>query len=452
MLRNPSLHNIDPRIGVAWDPFKDHKTSVRAGYGVYHAVLQARDYAYGGFYTFPYVAATQTSLAQLKFPTPFTSPVTGAISATYGMNPYATTPYLQQWNLSVQREIMRNTVVTVAYVGSHGVHLLEQAEENPPAPAGGETLPGAGTSCGLSAGLACGGISVASGTTIWPSFPGEFQSLVALPGSSSPAVYNAANGTITCAAGCTLATANQQPIIDPATGQPVYSHIVQTGTTTFSVQSNNRLNPFFGAQDGARSTALSHYNALQASFIRRMTNNFSLQVSYTYSDCIDTTSGSNTADGGTNATTTYDLNADRGPCNFMVRQNVTTNGLYELPFTKNQWVAGWQLGGVGHISILACRSPSRLFLTTRSISAVGAATVQIMWPTGMPTWVFRPVTISQPSSLIHTQLLVTSTSIRIALSPLRLANSATSGEMHTSFPPTQRSTPICRSSRRYLNG
>jgi outer membrane receptor protein involved in Fe transport len=40
---NPSLRNIDPRIGLAWDPFEDHKTSVRAGFGTFHSVLYSRD-------------------------------------------------------------------------------------------------------------------------------------------------------------------------------------------------------------------------------------------------------------------------------------------------------------------------------------------------------------------------------------------------------------------------
>ena len=42
---NPNLKNIDPRIGLAWDPFKDHKTSVRAGFGMFHEPLAARTYA-----------------------------------------------------------------------------------------------------------------------------------------------------------------------------------------------------------------------------------------------------------------------------------------------------------------------------------------------------------------------------------------------------------------------
>ena len=33
---NPNVKNIDPRIGLAFDPFADHKTSIRAGFAMYH--------------------------------------------------------------------------------------------------------------------------------------------------------------------------------------------------------------------------------------------------------------------------------------------------------------------------------------------------------------------------------------------------------------------------------
>ena len=124
-LKNPSLHNIDPRIGLAWDSFKDHKTSIRAGYGIFHAVLAGqRLFLPIAFYLFPWLTSTQTT--GLVFPTPAQTNVTGATSITYGASPFATTPYLQQWNVSIQREIMKNTVATVSYVGSHGVHLIAQ--------------------------------------------------------------------------------------------------------------------------------------------------------------------------------------------------------------------------------------------------------------------------------------------------------------------------------------
>ena len=40
---NPSLKNWDPRIGLAYDPFSDHKTSIRAGFGIFHNVIYSRD-------------------------------------------------------------------------------------------------------------------------------------------------------------------------------------------------------------------------------------------------------------------------------------------------------------------------------------------------------------------------------------------------------------------------
>ena len=42
---NPNVWNFDPRIGLAWDPFGDHKTSVRAGFGMFHEPVTARTYA-----------------------------------------------------------------------------------------------------------------------------------------------------------------------------------------------------------------------------------------------------------------------------------------------------------------------------------------------------------------------------------------------------------------------
>ncbi|MGH9561433.1 MAG: TonB-dependent receptor domain-containing protein, partial [Terracidiphilus sp.] len=44
LANNPDTRNFDPRIGLAWDPFSDHKTSVRAGFGIFHEPLAARTY------------------------------------------------------------------------------------------------------------------------------------------------------------------------------------------------------------------------------------------------------------------------------------------------------------------------------------------------------------------------------------------------------------------------
>src|SRR5262249_40560219 len=45
MLSNPTLKNFEPRIGLAWDPFADHKTSIRAGFGIFDDLILPANYS-----------------------------------------------------------------------------------------------------------------------------------------------------------------------------------------------------------------------------------------------------------------------------------------------------------------------------------------------------------------------------------------------------------------------
>jgi hypothetical protein len=128
---NPSLKNWDPRLGFAWDPFADHKTSVRGGFGVFHDVIATRVYSSAYYINPPYQLATEVNPV---FPTPFVTPRT-APQVSQGIDFHTdTTPYQMSYNVNVQREIAAATVITIGYVGSQGRNFFKQIDLNPATP------------------------------------------------------------------------------------------------------------------------------------------------------------------------------------------------------------------------------------------------------------------------------------------------------------------------------
>ncbi|HYL98438.1 MAG TPA: TonB-dependent receptor, partial [Blastocatellia bacterium] len=132
---NPNVLNFDPRFGLAFDPFKDHKTSIRAGFGIFHEPVAARTYA-SAYYLAP-PSATTILLNGALFggpPMDLLHPYTGfALPYTQfaGIDYHTdTSPYVMQYNLTIQREIGSGITATVAYVGSSGVHLFSQRDQN----------------------------------------------------------------------------------------------------------------------------------------------------------------------------------------------------------------------------------------------------------------------------------------------------------------------------------
>lgn len=129
---NPSLKNIDPRFGIAYDPFGDHKTAIRAGFGIFYNPIRARTYASGYYFNPPY------ALAFIPFPA-FPNPFPGALpppAQLVGVDYHADhTPHLIQWNFNIQRQLLESTTLTVGYVGSRGLHLYGARDINPVLPA-----------------------------------------------------------------------------------------------------------------------------------------------------------------------------------------------------------------------------------------------------------------------------------------------------------------------------
>ena len=121
--------NIEPRVGFAWDPFGDGKTSVRAAY-----TLQT-DQPMTSI-----VIGTSTN-PPLAVPLTFTGPIRldNAINLAgpSGLAPQSIAQdfdnaYLQSWNLNVQREMFRNVAFSIGYYGSKGTHLISRRNLNQP--------------------------------------------------------------------------------------------------------------------------------------------------------------------------------------------------------------------------------------------------------------------------------------------------------------------------------
>lgn len=140
MAKNPTWGNFDPRVGFAFDPFSDHKTSIRGGFGTFRDLILPGAYAPAYWDQPPYTTfQAGTSVAGSTAPNYPNIPTNlGAVKPTsspaWDYNSVTTTPYVMQYNLNIQREIAPSTILTLGYVGSRGVHLLSQVELNPSIP------------------------------------------------------------------------------------------------------------------------------------------------------------------------------------------------------------------------------------------------------------------------------------------------------------------------------
>jgi len=124
LFHNPTLHNFEPRVGLAWDPFGSGKTSVRAGFGMFDVLPLTYQFNLMQVSAAPFQSvASSSALPAGSFPGGALSLVqqgTGLRTSYTEFDPPRN--YVMQWNASVQRQVARNSTVMVGYVGSRGVH------------------------------------------------------------------------------------------------------------------------------------------------------------------------------------------------------------------------------------------------------------------------------------------------------------------------------------------
>jgi carboxypeptidase family protein len=303
--QNNATHLFAPRVGLAWDPFGNGKTAIRAGFGTYYSMIDSLAFLlnslppYNGSLTFSGPLASIVPITRNVPPAPTCGPGVLTPCTTYapqGIQPNAKTPTVEEWNFTVEQQLSRNTVFRVAYVGSFGYHGLLSVDPN--------SIPA--QICTNASGCTAGGAAT----------------------SGAPAT-----------------AANQSHV-------PMGAQYIPVGT---------RPNPYLGAGFFWYTEGNTSYNALQLDVTKRFSQGFQFRANYTWSKNLDMNSGLTLAQSNNQAQMIMDRNdlpRDWGPSALNAANQVSISGSYELPFghgkhwlsgasgVENKLLGGWQVNGI----------------------------------------------------------------------------------------------------------
>jgi hypothetical protein len=317
------LFNPAPRIGFAWDPKGDGKLAIRGGYGIFFEHTNGNEGNTESLEGTPPVVLTASQSNIVGYDNIGTG--AGAVPffplTVTSVPDKAIWPYVQQWNLNVQKELPAHFILSTAYVGSKGTHLtlLSNGNQIQPLPASqnpfgaGETLYNTGPidpTSGAPVGACAGSDPFGNPGTAW--LPG--QQVIGTNGPLSAAAANNLN------VACGLLT----------TVNPLRPNFLGYGNI-------NTL----------RDVANSTYNSLQMS-LRRTVGDLTVSLAYTYSHSIDDSSDRSDA-AFVNA---YDFASNRASSNFDMRHNAAISYIYALPIFRGSTglvhtlLGGWQISGI----------------------------------------------------------------------------------------------------------
>jgi hypothetical protein len=357
---------ILPSVGFAWDPFSSGKTSVRANYRM--ASDRIATFLFGSFIfqntlgntigatngTFgpsgglyrdagPVIAAlapTQTPL-QVRQP-----PAFGALS-TNVIDPDLQFPQIHEWSLSFQRELWKNNVLEVNYIGKKGVHLLGGYNINQ------VDIFASDPRCG-------------SQTFVQAFIQAQDAAQAANPNCLASLLTGGGTGGNSAAFrtqfAADIANGNVATAAQTLARQSGATSLTARGFSPFFFQRYPQFNAGLNVFD---SNDYSNYHGMQLIFKRRLTDGLGFQVSYTLSKSKDnrswdpSLSGINTGNSQAGSSTPFDLrdrSLNYAYSDFDRRHVVQGTYVYELPFGKGKWlnpdnsvlsyiVDGWQLSG-----------------------------------------------------------------------------------------------------------
>ncbi len=325
---NNAYKNFAPVVSFAWTPFADGKTSVRGGYRIAYNRLVSwalnvveqnqpgttRTSIIRPNSTSPTVRASdpavQTLIAQLsdgivgqpvqRVPSPDRS------SSPLMFDPNLQTPYVHQWNLTIQRQIMRDTILEVSYVGNQGSHMFRMIDANQ--------------------------------AVVSPDFMAGFKA--AQSGVRTGAVGKLLDtyGTVLPASVTTFLTNNDIGGFINSIDTGVLNNVTGGRLVAAGLGQGYFHNPQFGVGALACTCTTSSYNSLQVSVNRRFAKGFMMQANYTFAKSLDDVSDDTNSSGTTFLLPRDSTNVhlDRGRSVFDIRHQLRGGIVYELPFGKGK--------------------------------------------------------------------------------------------------------------------
>lgn len=298
------VYNFAPRVGLAWDPFKKGKTSVRTGYGIYHEQVLNGFFLQNIGANPPYQETLTISNTRLDNPVGSFATST-AIQSLRAVQKDWHTPYVQHWSLDVQQQLTSKTIVTVGYYGSKGTNLIGLTEIN--------SIPA--------------GKANQSQCAPGNNYFGQSAAFTSVQCQPNGYVFRNVAGAA-------------------STGNP---NIV--GATLFTDNAIlDQLRPY----RGYRSIAMvqprydSNYHSMQVFAQHRFTGSSQLNLSYTWAKNLTNSQNDRSAA----PQDAYNIGAEYSLAALDRRHILSMNYVYELPFFKKQEgfigkaLGGWQASGI----------------------------------------------------------------------------------------------------------